>query len=130
MRFNAMGSQVCVPVASPLCASDSDCQMEEYCSGGTCRSHGACSDVVDCFNPSNVFPVILCVGYLTCEEERCGVICSESFCADGSNPVNCLVSPCEITSEECQAESPVSCVDDYCGGCNAYRFDEAGNNVC
>jgi hypothetical protein len=131
IRFNAMGSQVCVPsVPSPLCTSDSDCRMEEYCSSGTCRSHGACSNVVDCFNPSNVFPVVLCVGYLTCEKEMCGVICSKSFCADGSNPVNCLVSPCEITSKECQAESPVSCVDDYCGGCNAYRFDEAGNTVC
>ena len=38
-------------------------------------------------------------------------------CADGSQPVNCLVDPCQVSS--CPAVNGATCVADYCGGCNA-----------
>jgi hypothetical protein len=113
------------------CWNDSHCRGDKYCNGGRCRNAGTCDDLADCWNPSNIYASILCVGPISCGDEgTCGRTCSASTCADGSEPVQCLVDPCEVTSPECLAEKPVSCVSDYCGGCNAYRFDKAGNQVC
>jgi hypothetical protein len=142
IRFNAMGSQVCnkketaVTLPSPSCSSDSDCQGDEYCSDGTCRVQGECGDVVDCFNPSNVFATIACVGPLTCEQGMCGRVCAESSCADGSEPVmECRRAPCNETlatgGYDClEGEAPVSCVDDYCGGCTTLYFNAMGSQIC
>ena len=47
-------------------------------------------------------------------------------CADGSNPVNCLVDPCTV--ERCHGHPDAKCVADYCGGCNA-RYYENGMEI-
>jgi hypothetical protein len=73
-------------VKTPSCSSDTDCQGGgKYCSGGTCRAHGKCGNVADCVNPSNEFASVMCVGYTTCDQGMCGTVCSDSFCADGSD---------------------------------------------
>ena len=134
--INAAGFEVCksssnggpspTPPSSVTCQSDSDCTTDEYCQGGSCAVKGSCSSITDCFNPSNQYPDILCIGPVTCEEGQCGRTCGGTFCADGSEPVNCFERPCDVISVDCRAQA-VSCVDDYCGGCNAHVFDAAGN---
>jgi len=54
----------------------------------------------------------------------CGKECA---CADGSQPVNCFVDPCEVSS--CNVEGAV-CESNYCGGCNAEWYDPTGALVC
>ena len=51
-------------------------------------------------------------------------------CPDGSQPVICLVDPCEYAS--CPAITSATCVADYCGGCNArwYVKDLEVTHVC
>ena len=51
-------------------------------------------------------------------------------CPDGSQPVNCLVDPCEYAS--CPAIKSATCVANYCGGCNArwYVKDLEVTHVC
>jgi hypothetical protein len=44
-----------------------------------------------------------------------------------TEPVNCFQPPCEATP--CDVEG-ATCVDDYCGGCNAIWTDAEGNPVC
>jgi eight-cysteine-cluster-containing protein len=53
----------------------------------------------------------------------CGSRCT---CADGSQPVNCFVDPCQVAPECPEGE----CVANYCGGCNAEFYDARGNAVC
>tara|TARA_B100000959_G_scaffold271011_2_gene318643 strand:+ start:783 stop:2264 length:1482 start_codon:yes stop_codon:yes gene_type:complete len=43
-------------------------------------------------------------------------------------PTMCFVSPC-LVAEECQLNTPVDCIDNYCGGCNADFYDMEGNLV-
>ena len=43
-------------------------------------------------------------------------------------PVMCFVAPCEV-APECQVNTPVDCVDNYCGGCYADFYDMDGNLV-
>jgi hypothetical protein len=54
----------------------------------------------------------------------CGGECA---CADGSQPVNCFVDPCQVDS--CDVEGAV-CRANYCGGCNAEWYDASGALVC
>lgn len=51
----------------------------------------------------------------------------ECRCADGSQPVACFANPCEVTPA---CEEAVRCEANYCGGCNAELYDEAGRAVC
>jgi|GEM_PF-1437402 len=53
----------------------------------------------------------------------CGGDCQ---CADGSQPVQCLVDPCSVAPPCSEGE----CVANYCGGCNAEFYDEQGYAVC
>lgn len=53
----------------------------------------------------------------------CGDAC---VCADGSKPVLCFADPCSV-APECNEGK---CVSNYCGGCNAEFYDDAGNAVC
>lgn len=48
-------------------------------------------------------------------------------CNDGTDPVNCLVDPCENST--CDVEG-ARCAANYCGGCNAEWFDPSGARVC
>ena len=52
----------------------------------------------------------------------CGDACA---CADGSQPVNCLVDPCQVT--DCPQGT---CEANYCGGCNAEFYDATGAPLC
>jgi hypothetical protein len=54
----------------------------------------------------------------------CGDECA---CTDGSQPVNCFVDPCQVSS--CDVEG-ATCTANYCGGCNAEWSDESGARVC
>ena len=51
-------------------------------------------------------------------------------CPDGSQPVHCLVHPCQFAS--CPAIKDAKCVADYCGGCNArwYLKDKEVTHMC
>lgn len=79
--FDAAGRQVCrtsdmfadevegnetkaefVNETTTSCSRDNDCNAEHYCSSGSCRAFGTCGELVDCFNPGNIYPVVLCVG--------------------------------------------------------------------
>ena len=112
------------------CYTDHDCGEEHHCQRGTCQANGSCSTDVDCMNPANIYPVIACVGHVSCMEGVCGKICGESNCPPGVQQYQCKVSPCEFYSDDCESYHPVSCVDNYCGGCNAVRFDAGGHHVC
>jgi len=55
-----------------------------------------------------------------------GVCCDgKCACADGTQPVQCFVSPCTVNT--CPAGE---CVDNYCGGCNAEFYTSFGEQVC
>jgi hypothetical protein len=110
------------------CTNDAECGDESYCAAGTCLAISQCNQLVDCMNPANgPYAVVACVGFLECTgTNQCGITCSNTSCADGSEPVACVANPCDV--ETC--EGAVSCVADYCGGCNAIFFDASGNQVC
>lgn len=54
----------------------------------------------------------------------CGGDCA---CTDGSQPVNCFVDPCEVSS--CNVAG-ASCRSNYCGGCHAEWYDSSDGLVC
>jgi eight-cysteine-cluster-containing protein len=62
--------------------------------------------------------------FLDTRDLCCGAAC---VCADGSQPVQCFASPCAVTQACAEA---VSCVDNYCGGCDAELYDAQGNAAC
>jgi len=62
--------------------------------------------------------------FLDTREVCCGDSCA---CADGSQPVQCFASPCAVTQACAEA---ASCMDNYCGGCNAEFYDAQGNAAC
>ena len=43
-------------------------------------------------------------------------------------PVNCFADPCDVV-EECQLNTPIDCVSNYCGGCYADFYDLDNNLV-
>ena len=43
-------------------------------------------------------------------------------------PVQCFADPCEV-AEECQVNTPVECVSNYCDGCYADFYDLDGNLI-
>jgi len=128
--LNAAGTQVCTveQSSSKACKANTNCNAkEEYCAQGTCRPHGYCSTVRDCQIPSNQYSVTFCMGDLICENNACGVECSGSACANNVVETPCSPAPCNVT--ECN-EPYETCVNDYCGGCNAIFFNAAGDQVC
>jgi len=48
-------------------------------------------------------------------------------CADGSNPVSCLVDPCAVAGA---CPGAATCESNYCGGCTAETYDANGFGVC
>jgi hypothetical protein len=132
--FNEAGTQVCMSEVTNLpCTSDADCTGDAiggadadgmYCAQGECMSKGSCNDDIDCFNPSNIYAAVGCVGYTSCQEGRCGITCGPA-CQDGSDSSVCEPSPCD--DNECAAA--ISCANDQCNGCNAIFFDASGNEV-
>ena len=53
---------------------------------------------------------------------------SSTDCPDGSEPVRCFVAPC-VVSRGCPAYPDATCIDNYCGGCNAVYVDADGEEV-
>ena len=47
---------------------------------------------------------------------------------DCTFPVDCIADPCEY-SEECQINTPVDCIPNYCGGCYADFYDLDNNLI-
>ena len=87
----------------------------------------------------HLFEITLC-GYnrltadLTTEErvflDGRFVFCPDTgveICADGTEPVDCLVDPCD---ETVCIDDPNTCHANYCGGCNAEFWDRDGFPVC
>ena len=60
-----------------------------------------------------------------CVECNALLLSSISLSQDCDFPVSCFVNPCEI-SEECQLNTPVECVPNYCAGCYADYYDLNG----
>ena len=95
-----------------------------------CVDMGHCLTDADCFNLDNQYAVILCIGPLSCNSDnQCGVTCSDTNCPADKPQVECFTSPCSVVESSC-SEDVSSCVDNYCGGCNAFAFDKAGNQIC
>lgn len=64
--------------------------------------------------------------FLNSRYNCCGEDCG---CVDGTQPVNCFADPCEMT-EPCDTDKALTCVSNYCGGCNAEFFDVQGALAC
>ena len=47
---------------------------------------------------------------------------------DCESHVNCFADPCSV-AEECQLNTPVDCISNYCGGCYADFYDSDNNLV-
>ena len=111
-----------------VCNSDNDCLDGEYCSSNECREFGTCKTRLDCLNPSNLYPINVCVGPLDCDEATgtCKRKCTGSFCPNGDevecDELLCSVAPCD--------EDYVLCIDDNCGVCSAIFLNAAGSQVC
>jgi hypothetical protein len=110
----------------PACAEDSDCFFTSYCDQGRCRTKGTCDSNVDCWNPSNSNGDVAAEETeLPClaEKRECnGSICESKCCTDAI--FACFVDPCDTVNVPY-----FQCTSDFCGGCNAYAFDRAGNQV-
>jgi len=138
--FSPSGQAVCqtveggdnIIISESTCESSEDCSDSQYCQRGLCVDMGSCLSDVDCFNPENTFPVILCIGPIFCNTDtnRCGKTCGATDCPPNRPPVQCKGgAPCKTLQRSCP-EKVSSCVNQNCGGCNALAFDRAGNQVC
>lgn len=58
--------------------------------------------------------------YLSSRYNCCGDSCS---CVDGTQPVNCFVNPCAVST--C-GDPEATCHTNYCGGCHAEWYDTTG----
>ena len=61
---------------------------------------------------------------------ECGALLVEeiSISDECLYPVSCFADPCEV-AEECQINTPVECIPNYCGGCYADFYDLESNLV-
>jgi len=109
------------------CSSDAGCGAGTFCSQGLCRLYGTCDSLIDCHNPSNMVMRQECQGYDTCVEGKCEYVCSMGESCPNNDTVSCFAPPCEVGS--C-SELYVSCVDNYCGECNAIYFALDGSQAC
>lgn len=72
-------------VARIKCLNHSDCPTTDlsgdaqFCaSDGFCETVGGCNAVEDCSLPENSFPMITCVGTLSCTDRQCSMKCDET----------------------------------------------------
>jgi len=64
---------------------------------------------------------------ITCVECSAFEVLEINLSQDCDFPVACFVDPCMV--EECQINTPVDCMSNYCGGCHADFYDLDGNLV-
>jgi len=62
---------------------------------------------------------------VTCVECNAFEVLEINLSQDCEFPVACFVDPCIV--EECQINTPVDCISNYCGGCYADFYDLEGN---
>jgi len=122
--FDAGGNVMDDPVDN-TCTSGDECGEDQYCADNKCLDHGTCKEDMDCVNPSNKFQHQLnkMFGHFKCTEGTCEKV---GGCEDESEPVPCTKDPCSAS----RCGGGVSCVSDYCGGCNSIHFDAGGNDIC
>ena len=65
---------------------------------------------------------------ITCVECTAFEVLEIDLSEDCWFPVSCFVDPCEVAAE-CQLNTPVECISNYCGGCYADFYDLEGNLV-
>ena len=63
-----------------------------------------------------------------CIECTALIIDNIAISTDCDNPVFCFADPCEVAGE-CQINTPVECISNYCGGCYADFYDLDQNLV-
>lgn len=71
---------------------------------GICRQMGDCGTVEDCKNGDNVWYRPLCVGELTCENNKCGVDCGVPLTCDGAHWVmqgGCRNADNQVIDDSC-----------------------------
>lgn len=66
--------------------------------------------------------------HISCIECDALSISSIFLSSDCEFPISCFADPCEV-SEECELNTPVECIPNYCGGCYADFYDLGGNLV-
>jgi len=141
--FDEAGNhELCIgPIkADVFCESTKDCAKDrsEYCSQGICMPSGQCQNHVDCFNPENKYPVIECIGPLSCDENGfCGRTCADLACpvdapdlSDECSPVSCdgMKTACSDEFTNCVSYSCGGDVDG--GGCQSLVFNPSGQSIC
>jgi hypothetical protein len=71
----------------------------------------------------------------TCDQtnEYCDASSNQCVSIDApcpTPPVDCVVAPCTVTDPCQEAEGPLICINNYCGGCNAIFLDAKRTQVC
>ena len=61
---------------------------------------------------------------------ECGAILAETIdiSDDCDEPFSCFVNPCDV-ADDCLVDTPVECIPNYCGGCNADFYDLNDNLI-
>ena len=67
-------------------------------------------------------------GEYQCNECSAMIIENVDLSTDCENPVACFEAPCSVAMP-CELNTPVDCIDNYCGGCYADFYDLNGNLV-
>ena len=63
-----------------------------------------------------------------CEECNALLVDSISLSYDCDYPISCFADPCEVANE-CEINTPIECVSNFCGGCYADFYNLDGNLV-
>jgi hypothetical protein len=69
--------------------------------------------------------------YCNVAKNQCTVI--DAVCPNPPGSVECFADPCTVTrqcEEAASAIQPVTCIDNYCGGCNAIFIDANRTQIC
>jgi hypothetical protein len=115
-----------------LCASNNDCAEGEYCGRGSCIPTGQCRTDSDCHNPNNLYPAVLCVGYVSCNTDEGGYCendCSGSMCPPGKVYNTRCTTP-TVCDRRIAIPGAVHCVVDTCSDdCAGIFYDASGNVI-
>ena len=76
----------------------------------------------------NRFVTIETIGTYNCLMCSALILDSIEISENCDYPVSCFVDPCEV-ADECQINTPVECISNFCEGCYADFYDLEGNLV-
>ncbi|XP_070581620.1 four-domain proteases inhibitor-like [Ptychodera flava] len=114
------------------------CGYYAHCQDGECVCPTLCASLYSpvCGDDGNTYPNECSLRVKSCKDKNFIRVdyqgeCEPEvpLCPDGSQPVNCLIDPCQVTTETCDAYPDAECQADYCGGCNVIFVDAFGNKV-